>query len=94
LGDEKTNDSNATITDHRCNITTVGCVPIAARQGVRFKRLVYVVQRTLACRIPYSTAIYWHSLMFVILSSSTDTIDQVRAINLEYAKDHPVQILL
>lgn len=41
----------------------------------------------------YSTAIYWHSLMFVILSNSADTIDQVRAINLEYAKDHPVQIL-
>lgn len=42
----------------------------------------------------HSTAIYWHSLMFVIISNSTDTLEKVRAINREYAKGHPVQILL
>ncbi|MGZ8256289.1 MAG: hypothetical protein ACXW1C_00775 [Gallionella sp.] len=42
----------------------------------------------------YSTAIYWHSLMFVIISNSADTIEKVRAINHEYAQGHPVQILL
>jgi len=33
LGDERLNDSNATITDHWCNITAVGSVPIADCQA-------------------------------------------------------------
>lgn len=41
----------------------------------------------------YSTAIYWQSLMFVILSSSPETIARVCAINCEYAKSHPIHIL-
>lgn len=42
----------------------------------------------------YSTAIYWHSMMFVIVANSPKIIEQVCAINFEYAKNHPVQILL
>ncbi|MBL0122682.1 MAG: hypothetical protein IPP88_08090 [Betaproteobacteria bacterium] len=42
----------------------------------------------------FSTAIYWHSLMFVCLSSSRETIDSVCAINREYAKNHPVIVLV
>jgi hypothetical protein len=42
----------------------------------------------------YSTAIYWQSLMFVILSSSPETIARVCAINHEYGKSHPVHILV
>lgn len=42
----------------------------------------------------HSTAIYWHSLMFVIIANSADTIAKVCAVNREYAKNHPVQILL
>ncbi|MDP1709174.1 MAG: hypothetical protein Q8L89_08960 [Gammaproteobacteria bacterium] len=41
----------------------------------------------------YSTAIYWHSLMFVSVSSSPKTIHRVRKINREYEKHHPVKIL-
>lgn len=41
----------------------------------------------------FSTAIYWHSLMFVSVSSSTETIDRVSEINREYAKNRPVTVL-
>lgn len=41
----------------------------------------------------YATAIYWHSLMFVSISSSRETIRQVGKINREYAKHHPVKAL-
>ena len=41
----------------------------------------------------YSAAIYWHSLMFVSLSSSPETIHRVCDINCEYAKHRPVEVL-
>jgi hypothetical protein len=41
----------------------------------------------------YSTAIYWQSLMFVILSSSPETIARVCAVNRAYAKNRPIHIL-
>lgn len=41
----------------------------------------------------YSTAIYWHSLMFVCMSSSSETIQRVCNINREYAKQRPVKTL-
>lgn len=46
-------------------------------------------------RLPsgYSTAIYWHSLMFVSVTSSLKTIYRVCEINREYAKHHPVEVL-
>jgi len=46
-------------------------------------------------RLPngYATALYWHSLMFVGLSLSRQTISRVHDINREYAEDHPVRVL-
>lgn len=41
----------------------------------------------------YCCAVYWHSLMFVALSSSPATIAKVREINSAYARHRPVQIL-
>lgn len=41
----------------------------------------------------YSTAIYWHSLMFVSVSSSPETIHRVSEINREYEKHRPVKVL-
>lgn len=41
----------------------------------------------------YSTAIYWHSLMFVSLSPSAKTVQRVSEINQEYAKLRPVHVL-
>ena len=40
------------------------------------------------------TGVYWHSLMFVALSSSSETISRVREINLEYSKIRPVKIIV
>ncbi len=40
-----------------------------------------------------STAIYWHSLMFVNISSSPETIGRVREVNREYAKIRPVKVI-
>jgi hypothetical protein len=40
-----------------------------------------------------STAIYWHSLMFVSISSSTESICRAREINREYAKYRPVKVI-
>lgn len=44
-------------------------------------------------RIGHSTAIHWHSLMFVSLSLSPETIARVNEINHEYAKNHQVNVL-
>lgn len=44
-------------------------------------------------RIGYATAIYWHSLMFVSMSSSAETISRINEINREYANNHPVDVL-
>ena len=41
----------------------------------------------------YSSAIYWRSLMFVVLSSSARTMARVGAINREYARQRPVTVL-
>lgn len=40
-----------------------------------------------------STAIYWHSLMFVSVTSSSETIHRVVKINREYAKRRPVKAI-
>jgi hypothetical protein len=40
-----------------------------------------------------ATAIYWHSLMFVAISKSTETIDKVRAVNQVYSQVRPVNII-
>lgn len=42
----------------------------------------------------YATAIYWHSLMFVSIASSRETIHKVGKINREYAKHRPVNVLV
>lgn len=44
-------------------------------------------------RVGFNTAIYWHSLMFVSMSSSIETISRVTEINREYAKARPVKVL-
>ena len=44
-------------------------------------------------RLGYATAIYWHSLMFVSMSLSFETIARVSDVNREYAKNHPVEVL-
>jgi len=41
----------------------------------------------------YATAIYWHSLMFVAISKSKDTIDKVLTVNRQYSQGRPVSIL-
>jgi hypothetical protein len=41
----------------------------------------------------YSTAIYWHSLMFVAVGKSERSIDAVIAANKRYAADHPVKVI-
>ncbi len=42
----------------------------------------------------YSCAVYWHSMMFVSVSSSPETIHRVSEINRDYAKHRPVQVLI
>lgn len=46
-------------------------------------------------RIPngYTTAIYWHSLMFVIISKSKEIIKEVSELNNQYSQKYPVKIL-
>lgn len=39
------------------------------------------------------TAIYWHQLMFVLISKSKRTIKQVRKLNEKYSLTYPVEIL-
>jgi hypothetical protein len=41
----------------------------------------------------YSTAIYWHQLMFVAVSKSKQTIAEVVGINEKYAKRYPVKLV-
>lgn len=41
----------------------------------------------------YSTAIYWHSLMFVAVGKAEASIEAVRAANAEYAKRYPVKVV-
>lgn len=41
----------------------------------------------------YSTAIYWHALMFVCIAKSEKTINRVRRINRRYAKQRPVMVI-
>ncbi len=42
----------------------------------------------------YSAAIFWHSLMFVSVSSSPVTINRVCELNREYSKYRPVEFLV
>ena len=44
-------------------------------------------------RFGNTTAVYWHSLMFVNVSSSAETSSMVNDINHEYARSHPVKAL-
>ncbi len=44
-------------------------------------------------RVGYATAIYGHSLMFVSMSLSSETIARVSDVNRKYAKNHPVEVL-
>lgn len=41
----------------------------------------------------YATALYWHSLMFVAISKSEETIDKVRSVNRRYSQARPVDII-
>jgi hypothetical protein len=41
----------------------------------------------------HSTALYWHSLMFVTLAATESVIDRVRRVNAEYARDRPVSVV-
>lgn len=41
----------------------------------------------------YSTAIYWHSLMFVAIAKSKETIERVRTANKKYAAANPVKVV-
>jgi len=41
----------------------------------------------------YSTAIYWHSLMFVAVSKSDRVLNRVISANEKYAKTKPVEII-
>lgn len=41
----------------------------------------------------YATAIYWHSLMFVVISKAKETIAKVLSVNQQYSQNYPVNIL-
>lgn len=41
----------------------------------------------------HCTAIYWHSLMFVLISKSRTTIEGIRAANAAYAAVRPVRLI-
>jgi hypothetical protein len=41
----------------------------------------------------YSTAIYWHSLMFVVVGRSEESIGLVTEANRKYARSNPVRVL-
>ena len=41
----------------------------------------------------YSTAIYWHSLMFVAVGKSEQSMEAVIAANKRYARDRPVKVI-
>jgi hypothetical protein len=41
----------------------------------------------------HSTAIYWHTLMFVSISLSPDAIEKVRTANREYQHTRPVEVI-
>jgi len=41
----------------------------------------------------YSSAIYWHSLMFVLISNSEQSIRQVELANNKYAESKPVRVI-
>jgi len=41
----------------------------------------------------HSTAIYWHSLMFVAISKSEGTIKRVSDANKKYSNDNPVEVI-
>jgi len=42
----------------------------------------------------YSTAIYWHSLMFVAISKSEKAIHRIISANKKYIKSNPVKIII
>ena len=42
----------------------------------------------------YTTAIYWHSLMFVKISKSEDAINRVIKANEKYSGDKPVTVIV
>jgi hypothetical protein len=44
-------------------------------------------------RSGFTTAVYWHALMFVAVSPSREIRDHVLQVNREYAKDRPVKVL-
>ncbi len=41
----------------------------------------------------FSTAIYWHSLMFVLITNSENTLNRIIDINKEYAAINPVKLI-
>jgi hypothetical protein len=43
--------------------------------------------------ICYTTAIYWHYLMFVCLSKSEKTIERILRINRDYSETYPVTVI-
>jgi len=44
-------------------------------------------------RSGFTTAVYWHALMFVTVSPSREMCDHVLQVNRAYAKDRPVKVL-
>jgi hypothetical protein len=44
-------------------------------------------------RIGYATAIYWHSLMFITVASSTKLIGRVLEANREHGRGNPVKVI-
>lgn len=41
----------------------------------------------------YSTAVYWHSLMFVLVTRSKDVLEQLVRVNEFYASERPVKVI-
>jgi len=61
-----------------------------------FRRVPFPVDfARIQCRleVAYSTAIYWHSLMFVAIANNEPTIRRVCEANAKYARSNPVSVL-
>lgn len=67
---------------------------ISVFQHHRRKRFDNDFAQIRAClRSGYATAIYWHSLMFITVASSTKMIGRVLEVNREYARGKPVKVI-
>jgi hypothetical protein len=79
--------------DRLLNTISPGSI-ISVFQHHRRKKFDNDFAQIRAClRSGYATAIYWHSLMFITVASSTKMIGRVLEVNREYARSNPVKVI-